>query len=165
MLFVWDGTDAPPVNIHTKLDEEFDNPLPLQLEPIPLSRNVLTYEERAERKWDRKPFMCLPWPSKVTDTEHQDVPFVTLMDVLTASPIQGCVVRVVATLPDHPRDFKAPCGTYRIRLTLEDPTARIHVYIYAEDGVKFFGGYPSIDMMIKKHNALLGVEETKCRFR
>ncbi|MFS7912272.1 putative protection of telomeres protein [Helianthus anomalus] len=76
-----------------------------------------------------------------------------------------CVVRVVATLPDHPRDFKAPCGTYRIRLTLEDPTARIHVYIYAEDGVKFFGGYPSIDTMIKKHNALLGVEETKCRFR
>ncbi|MFS7912273.1 putative protection of telomeres protein [Helianthus anomalus] len=41
MLFVWDGTDAPPINIHTKLDEEFDNPLPLQLEPIPLSRNVL----------------------------------------------------------------------------------------------------------------------------
>ncbi|KAI3794629.1 hypothetical protein L1987_37262 [Smallanthus sonchifolius] len=41
MLFVWDGTDAPPVNIHKKLDEEFENPLPLQLEPTPLSRKVL----------------------------------------------------------------------------------------------------------------------------
>nr|ACJ49160.1 protection of telomeres 1 protein [Helianthus argophyllus] len=234
LLFVWDGTDAPPVNIHTKLDEEFDNPLPLQLESIPLSRNVLckfptvgtvlrmtngncneklglhllkpgkwvqfkninfevryglwcgillskskfsflpddddhaihcrrTYEEQAESKWDRKPFTCLPWPSKVTDTDHQDVPFVTLMDVLTYPEVIAkfrCVVRVVATLPGHPRDFKAPCGTYRIRLTLEDPTARIHAYIYAEDGVKFFWGYPSIDAMIKKHNALLGVEET-----
>jgi len=46
-----------------------------------------------------------------------------------------CVVRVVATLPAHPRDFQAPCGTYRLRLTLEDPTARIHAYLYAEDGV------------------------------
>ncbi|KAM0060861.1 putative protection of telomeres protein [Helianthus debilis subsp. tardiflorus] len=119
--------------------------------------------KRVESKRDQKPFTCLPSPSKVTDTDHQDVPFVTLMDVLTYPEVIAkfrCVVRVVATLPGHPRDFKAPCGTYRIRLTLEDPTARIHVYIYAEDGGKFFGGYPSIDTMIKKHNALLGVEET-----
>ncbi|KAI3798485.1 hypothetical protein L1987_33762 [Smallanthus sonchifolius] len=234
MLFVWDGTDAPPVNIHKKLDEELENPLPLQLEPTPLSRKVLckfpavgtvlrmtndkcneklglhllkagkwvqfrnidfevryglwcgillskskfsflpndddyalqcqrTNDERVKSKWDRQPTTCFPRPSKIIDTDYQDVPFVTLMDILTYPEVIAkfrCVVRVVATLPAHPRDFQAPCGTYRLRLTLEDPTARIHAYIYAEDGVKFFGGYPSIDKMVKMHNALLGVEET-----
>ncbi|XP_076884625.1 protection of telomeres protein 1b-like [Bidens hawaiensis] len=234
MLFVWDGTDVPPVNIHTKLDDEFEKPLPLQLEATPLSRNILckfptvgtvlrmtngkcneklglhllkagkwvhfrniTFEvrsglwcgvllskskfsllpddddytlerlrinkERAKCKWDRKPYTCFPWPSKITDTDRQDVPFVTLMDILTHPEVIAkfrCVVRVVAIAPGHPKDFKAPCGTYRLRLTLEDPTARIHAYLYAEDGVKFFGGNPSIATMIKMRNALLGVEET-----
>lgn len=45
-----------------------------------------------------------------------------------------CVVRVVAAFPWQAQDFYS-CGTYRIRLTLEDPTARIHAYLYAEDGV------------------------------
>ncbi|KAK1410806.1 hypothetical protein QVD17_37346 [Tagetes erecta] len=234
MLFVWDGTDAPPVSIHRKLDEELENPLPLQLESTPLSRNVLckfpavgtvlrmtsdrcneklglhllkagkwvqfrnidfevcsglwcgilhsksklsflpddddyalqcqrVYDERVKSDWDRKPFTCFPWPSKITDTDYQDVPFVTLMDILTYPEVIAkfrCVVRVVATLPAHPRDFQAPCGTYRLRLTLEDPTARIHAYLYAEDGVKFFEGCSSTDTMIKMYNALLGIEET-----
>ncbi|KAL8246598.1 hypothetical protein R6Q59_007814 [Mikania micrantha] len=263
MLFVWDGTDAPPVNIHTKLDDEFDNPLPLQLEATPLSRNILckfptvgtvlritndkcneklglhllkagkwvqfkninfevrsglwcgillskskfsflpddddyasqcqrTHDERMESKWDRKPSTCFPWPAKITglaflhvryiyiicmfiysstvyflhlyaDTDNQNVPFVALMDILTYPEVIAkfrCVVRVVSILPGHPRDFQAPCGTYRLRLTLEDPTARIHAYVYGEDGVKFFGGYPSVDTMIKMCNLLLGVEET-----
>ncbi|KAK9062314.1 hypothetical protein SSX86_019500 [Deinandra increscens subsp. villosa] len=236
MIFVWDGTDAPPQDIHTKLrlDEELENPLPLQLEATPLSRKILckfptvgtvlrmtndkcnekmdlhllkagkwvqfrninfevrsglwcgivlpkskfsyfpddndytlqcqrTNEERVKSKWDRKPFTCFPWPSKITDTDYQHVPFATLMDVLTYPKVIAkfrCVVRVVATMPGHPRDFQDSSGTYRLRLTLEDPTARIHAYVYAEDGVKFFGGHPSIDTMIKMHNTLLGVEET-----
>nr|GMC81220.1 protection of telomeres protein 1B [Ipomoea batatas] len=41
MLFVWDGTDTPPVAIKSNLEDEKENPLPLQLEPIPLSRDVL----------------------------------------------------------------------------------------------------------------------------
>ncbi|KAI3794630.1 hypothetical protein L1987_37263 [Smallanthus sonchifolius] len=124
---------------------------------------IMTNDERVKSKWDRQPSICFPRPSKIIDTDYQDVPFVTLMDILTYPDVIAkfmCVVRVVATLPAHPRDFRAPCGTYRLRLTLEDPTARIHAYIYAEDGVKFFGGYPLIDKMVKMHNALLGVEET-----
>ncbi|KAI7725355.1 hypothetical protein M8C21_029703 [Ambrosia artemisiifolia] len=235
MLFVWDGTDAPPLSVHTKIDEEFENPLPLQLEPSPLSRNVLCefptvgtvlrmtsnhhqklrlhslkvivdkwvqfkninfevrcglwcgillptskfsylsneddlvlqhkrkYEERVKGKWKRMPLSCIPTPSHITYTDHKNEPLVTLMDVLCHPEVIGkfkCVARVVATMPDHPRDFRAPCGTYRLRLTLEDPTARIHAYLYAEDGEKFFGGYPSIDTMIKMHKMLLGVEET-----
>lgn len=236
MLFVWDGTDAPLVDVHTKLDEELENPIPLQLEASPLSRDILctfpavgtvlrmtadrcnekmglhllkagtwvqfknitfevrfglwcgillpktrlsylpndddlvmnckrTYDERVKNKWGRMPLTCFPWPSHVTDTDYQDVPFVTLTDILSYREVTAkfrCVVRVLATLPGHPSDFRAPCGTYRLRLTLEDPTARLHAYVYAEDGVKFFGGYPipTLDTMIKMQNALLGVEET-----
>lgn len=46
-----------------------------------------------------------------------------------------CVVRVVAALPWRSEDFCSPLGNYRIRLTLEDPTARIHAFVYADDGV------------------------------
>ncbi|XP_071706562.1 protection of telomeres protein 1b-like [Rutidosis leptorrhynchoides] len=238
IVFVWDGTDAPPVDVHTKLDEEIENPIPLQLEGSPLTRDILCtfpsvgtvlrmktpdrgndkialhslkkagtwvhlknisfevrfglwcgillpktrlsylpddddlvinclrkYDDRVKNELGRMPLSCFPWPSHVTDTDYQDVPFVTLMDILSYREVTAkfrCVVRVLATLPGHPDDFRAPCGTYRIRLTLEDPTARLHAYVYAEDGVKFFGGYPipSVDTMIKMQNALLGVEKT-----
>ncbi|GJW79950.1 protein DETOXIFICATION 44, chloroplastic isoform X1 [Tanacetum coccineum] len=236
MLFVWDGTDAPPLNIHKKLEEEFDKPLTLQLEASPLSRDIIctfprvgtvlrmtaaqcieklglhllkagkwvkfrninfevrsgiwcgillpksrfsylpdddnlvllsqrTYNERVKHKWGRMPLSSFPWPSYVTDTnhDHEDVPFLTLMDILSSREATGkfrCVVRVVATLPDRPEDFRSSsCGTYRIRLTLEDPTARIHAYLYAEDAEMFFGGYPSVEKLIKMHNTLLGVDE------
>ncbi|GJZ82291.1 retrovirus-related pol polyprotein from transposon TNT 1-94 [Tanacetum coccineum] len=49
----------------------------------------------------------------------------------------SCVVRVVATLPDPLENFRSSsCGTYRNRLTLDDPTARIHAYLNAEDAEK-----------------------------
>ncbi|GKB58108.1 nucleic acid-binding, OB-fold-like protein, partial [Tanacetum coccineum] len=236
MLFVWDGTDAPPLTIHKKLEEEFDKPLTLQLEASPLSRDIIctfprvgtvlrmtaaqcieklglhllkagkwvkfrninfevrsgiwcgillpksrfsylpdddnlvllsqrTYNERVKHKWGRMPLSSFPWPSYVTDTnhDHEDVPFLTLMDILSSREATGkfrCVVRVVATLPDRPEDFRSSsCGTYRIRLTLEDPTARIHAYLYAEDAEMFFGGYPFVEKLIKMHNTLLGVDE------
>lgn len=47
-----------------------------------------------------------------------------------------CVARVVAAHPWQAEDFRSPLGTYRIRLTLEDPTARIHALLYGEDGVR-----------------------------
>lgn len=46
-----------------------------------------------------------------------------------------CVVQVIDVYPWRVEDFHSPLGTCRIRLTLEDPTARIHAYVYAEDGV------------------------------
>ncbi|GKD81051.1 hypothetical protein Tco_1347890, partial [Tanacetum coccineum] len=53
---------------------------------------------------------------------------------LKATTKFSCVVRVVATLLDRPENFRSSsCGTYRIRLTLEDPTTRIHAYLNAED--------------------------------
>ncbi|XP_059640034.1 protection of telomeres protein 1b-like isoform X2 [Cornus florida] len=201
MAFVWDGTDTPPVAIPSKLEDEMENPLPLLLEPFPLSRDILCtfpavgtvlrvivnqgneklglhllksgrwvkfiniifehcsglwrgllmpftklrywpnddhlvlksqsfYSERIQSKWARMPFWSFPWSSHI------------------------------AAFPWQAEDFCSPLGTYRIRLTLEDPTARIHAFLYAEDGEKFFGGYPSVDEMTRKRNILLGLTES-----
>jgi len=44
---------------------------------------------------------------------------------------------VIAIYPLQAKDFRSPEGIYRVRLCLEDPTARIHALLYAEDGVRF----------------------------
>ncbi|ESR64846.1 protection of telomeres protein 1b [Citrus sinensis] len=232
MAFVWDGTDAPPAQISKKLEDEMDHELPLQVEPLPLSRDILcsfpavgsilrviidkgiekhilhllkigkwvklqnvlcqvdaglwfgvlthftrlryvptndnliverqrSYDERLSWEHSRMPYWCFPWTSEVTDIDYsEDGPFVTLKDVLTHSQVTAkfkCVVRVVAALPWRSEDFCSPLGNYRIRLTLEDPTARIHAFVYAEDGEKLFGGYPFVDVLKRKINKLLGV--------
>lgn len=121
-----------------------------------------TYNERVQSKWSCMPFTSFPWPSHITETDHPDVPFVTLMNVLTHTEVTckfKCVVRVVAIFPWRADDFRSPCGVYRIRLTLEDPTARIHAFLYAEDGIKFFGNDFSADILARKRNMLLGIGE------
>eukprot|EP00262_Sarcandra_glabra_P001380 TRINITY_DN11475_c0_g1_i2.p1 TRINITY_DN11475_c0_g1~~TRINITY_DN11475_c0_g1_i2.p1 ORF type:complete len:149 (+),score=11.04 TRINITY_DN11475_c0_g1_i2:55-447(+) len=85
------------------------------------------------------------------------------MDILCHSEVTyifKCVVRVVATYPWEAKDFWSPVtGVYRIRLTLEDPTARIYADVYEEDGVQFFNGYPPPDVLTCKMNKLLGIAE------
>ncbi|KAL7114616.1 hypothetical protein ACP275_04G131900 [Erythranthe tilingii] len=233
MLFVWDGTDTPPLSVEAKLEDEMENPLPLDLDPSPLPRDILCtfpavgtvlriivdqgneslgikflktnkwvkiisvkceiraslwravlmpfsricylpeldtsvvqrqrlYNERLPSTWGRMPFTCFPWPSYITETEYPDVPFVTLMNVLTHEEVTykyRCVVRVVAIFPWRVEDFRSPSGIYRLRLTLEDPTARIHAFLYAEDGTKFFGDFDSMDVLREKRDMLLGVPE------
>lgn len=58
------------------------------------------------------------------------------LHVLQVTAKFKCVARVVAVLPWQAEDFCSPLGTYRIRLTLEDPTARIHAFLFGEDGVR-----------------------------
>ncbi|EEF31902.1 conserved hypothetical protein [Ricinus communis] len=227
MVFVWDGTDSPPINIDSK-----DNPLPLQLEPEPLPRDILctfptvgtvlrviidkgnekhvlhllgtgkwvkflnilcevhaglwrgvltgftklcymsnenrlisacqkSYNARLSTELGRIPYWCFPWCSNITEVDYDNVPFVTLMDVLTCSKVTAkfkCIVRVVAAFPWQAEDF-SHLGTYGIRLTIEDPTARIHAFLFAEDGEKFFDGYPSTNALTEKRNTLLGVQK------
>ncbi|KAJ4713542.1 Protection of telomeres protein [Melia azedarach] len=232
MAFVWDGTDTAPVQIDKKLEDEMEHELPLQLEPEPLSRDILcslpvvgsilrviiekriekhiihllnpgkwvkllnvlcqvkaglwcgvlshftklrympnddslamerqrSYEGRLSLKLGRMSYWCFPWPSRITEVDYDDnVPFVTLMDVLTHAQVTAkfkCAVRVVAALPWRAEDFCSPQGQYRIRLTLEDPTARIHAFVYGKDGEKLFDGHPSVDVLKRKINKLLGV--------
>ncbi|KAK9688774.1 hypothetical protein RND81_09G010200 [Saponaria officinalis] len=233
MLFIWDGTDVPPLQLQSKLDDEIKNPLPLQVEPQSLPRNILCsfptvgttlrvsvqhknanliipslttgrwvkfinmtfnvqgglwcgvltqetklrfvpsddsyilerqrdYEERFSSKLNRMPFTSFPWPSRITEVDRkvEDVPLVTLMDILTYTQVTAkfkCIVRVVAALPSKVEDLRSPAGVYRARVTLEDPTARIHAYLYAEDAETFFEGYPPTDILMRKWNALLGI--------
>ncbi|KAJ1390158.1 hypothetical protein SESBI_37696 [Sesbania bispinosa] len=74
----------------------------------------------------------------ITEVNNEDAQYGTLMDVLTHSEVATkfkCVVRVVAASPYSAEDLWSPDGTYRMRLTLEDPTARIHALVVAKDGV------------------------------
>ncbi|XP_031285788.1 protection of telomeres protein 1b-like isoform X1 [Pistacia vera] len=233
MLFVWDGTDVPPLNLHGKLEDEKQNPLPLQIESVPLDHNILrqfqpigtvlrimadkTHENldkhfRAVGKWVRlldvtgqissgiwhgflKPsarvrFLSddnnvvldlhrdynerifennghLPQWSKsshfLTVIDLEDITFVTLMDVITNAKLNAsfcCIVRVVASYPSEADDFRSPyCpSATKMRLTLEDPTARIHAFLRGDEWMKFFDGSP-IDVFTTKLNMLLGMPE------
>uniref|UniRef100_A0A166HUI8 Telomeric single stranded DNA binding POT1/Cdc13 domain-containing protein n=1 Tax=Daucus carota subsp. sativus TaxID=79200 RepID=A0A166HUI8_DAUCS len=118
------------------------------------------YDERLKLEFGRMPWMSFPWPSHITETDYPNVSFCTLMDVLTYPEVTAkfkCVVQVIDVYPWRVEDFHSPLGTCRIRLTLEDPTARIHAYVYAEDGVHFFGGSQPIDVLKRKRNMLLGI--------
>ncbi|XP_030493574.2 protection of telomeres protein 1b-like [Cannabis sativa] len=230
MGFLWDGTDAHPSSISSRLEDEKNNPLPLQPEQLHLSRDILStfptlgtvlrvvfdqgtkkhglhllhigkwmkfinvycdvnggfwrgsftpltkfrythdkdrivlererlYNEREGLKFGRNPYWSFPLTFPITGVNYKDLPVVTLMDVLTYPEVTArflCVVRVVAMYPWQAKDFSFN-GVYRVRLTLEDATARIHAYLYGKDGTKLFGDQPTIDVLTRKRNALLGV--------
>ncbi|XP_054791190.1 protection of telomeres protein 1a-like [Prosopis cineraria] len=132
------------------------------------------YRERMSLSCRKMPFWSLPWTSCITVVDHDAAPFATLMDVLTYSEVTAkfkCIVRVVAAMPWSAEHFCSDGGVYRMRLTLEDPTARIHAFVYAEDGETLFDGYPSNAILTQKMNSLLGVilcDDSivpKCAFR
>ncbi|KAH7297777.1 hypothetical protein KP509_25G012100 [Ceratopteris richardii] len=120
----------------------------------------------------------IPTPlHSLTDYEH--IPFSTLRQILSYSQVTykfRCLVRVVSIVPPVIEDFcvqkrsstRASEYIYRLRLTLEDPTSRIHAYLCDEDAEYFFNGHPATDLhdatviksaLQRKINELLGVEE------
>ncbi|XP_024023503.1 protection of telomeres protein 1b isoform X2 [Morus notabilis] len=107
-----------------------------------VSERQSIYERRLHKRNGRIPYWSFPWMSHITEIDYKDVPFVTLMDVLTYPEVTAkfmCAVRVVAAYPWQGKDFCCSRGIYRVRLTLEDPTGRIHAYLYGEDGVMVSG--------------------------
>ncbi|XP_068471444.1 protection of telomeres protein 1b-like isoform X2 [Phaseolus vulgaris] len=232
-IFAWDGTDTLPNAISSNLEDELNHPLPLQLEPLPLPREILcTFpavgsilritleeyvgkrqlyllsigkwvkftnmrlevrdglwhgiftrftkvrytpnedlliverqrlsDERLSLKSGRMLYSSFPEPSPITAVNcHDHVTPVTLMSVLTHSEVTAnfkCVVRVVAAMPCQAELLRSPAGTYRMRLTLEDSTARIHAYVIDEDGETLFDGYPGVEQLRRKLEKLLGIE-------
>ncbi|KAK7251736.1 hypothetical protein RIF29_35191 [Crotalaria pallida] len=120
------------------------------------------YDERISLETGRMPSWSLPMSSCITEVNYDHVPHVTLMDVLTHSEVTAkfkCVVRVVAVLPCQAESLRSPDGTYRMRLTLEDPTARIHAFVLGEDGETLFDGYPDNENLTRKLDRLLGVTD------
>ncbi|XP_058739412.1 protection of telomeres protein 1b-like [Vicia villosa] len=239
-VYVWDGTDTPPNCITSMLEDEINHPLPLQLESLPLPRDVLCtlptvgsilriafelpieknhlnvlksgrwaqfinirlevyaglwygvftshsklrhtpdedrliiehqrlYDDRILLKSGNMPIGSIPQsidslPESlcITKVNHDRVRHLTLMDVLTHSEVTAkfkCVVRVVAATPYQAEKFCTPAGKYMMRLTLEDPTARIHAFVVDEDGETLFDGYPGTANVKRKLNRLLGVTE------
>jgi len=74
--------------------------------------------------------LSFPEPSPITLNHYNRMTPVTLMSVLTHSEVVAifkCVAWVVATMSCQIRNLCSPIGKYRMWLTLEDSTARIHV--------------------------------------
>ncbi|KAK3144520.1 hypothetical protein QOZ80_4AG0314190 [Eleusine coracana subsp. coracana] len=121
------------------------------------------YDSRLANKVQRRPMTSLPEASNVAGTEYETAGYTTLMESLTHEQVTHkfkTLVRVVAAFPCRTDDLRSLLtGNFCLRLTLEDPTARIHAYIHKDDGAKFFGGFLTGESLIKKMNKLLGIPE------
>ncbi|XP_038694130.1 protection of telomeres protein 1a-like isoform X3 [Tripterygium wilfordii] len=140
MLFVWDGADVPPLSIEGK-----------------------RFQEKA-RKGCRSSLWSFLYPNCLTEINYSDVQFVTLMDVLvykevSSDPLFCCVIRVIAICPSLVEDFYLPdrLDERRMRLTLEDSTARIHASLDDNEWEYFFGDCATADSLAMKIKQLLGV--------
>lgn len=144
------------------------------------------YEERLASEALRLPQWCPKPPQSMLVTGYDHVKLSTLREVLTHPQVTykfRCMVRVMAIWPSDVLDFCVPLDesaaqvenggeqgdfVYAVRLTLEDPTARLHVFLYGEDAVEFFVGYPAANLRLqgdtvgalkRKVDRLLGVSE------
>ncbi|CDP16693.1 unnamed protein product [Coffea canephora] len=126
------------------------------------------YKERIARQG------CLPSCISPTSNFLTEVPnfeqarCTTLMELLTSPLVRGmfkCVVRFLAVLPAEVECFRSPTGSYRMRITLEDPTARIRALLQSGDADEFFGDELDIDALAVKMNRLLGMSESDNTWR
>ncbi|XP_015880193.3 protection of telomeres protein 1b isoform X1 [Ziziphus jujuba] len=120
-----------------------------------------TIDERETMEEGFLPTWSTPLPN-LTVVDYPSLPTSTLMDFLTNSEevaIAGrCIVRVVAICPSV-REICQLVGSteQKIRLTLEDPTARIHAHLCGRELTRFSTCCLSLDVLASKMNELLGV--------
>ncbi|XP_074577106.1 protection of telomeres protein 1a-like isoform X2 [Curcuma longa] len=121
------------------------------------------YDDRNAIPMRRYP-MSFSIPSRITVVDCDDVTCITLRHSIAYPEVTHkcmCIVRLVAAYPWKGEDLISPVtGRYRVRFTLEDPTARIHAFLSAEDGVNFFDGYPNSDVLASKMKKLLGIPDS-----
>ncbi|XP_065046976.1 protection of telomeres protein 1a-like isoform X1 [Musa acuminata AAA Group] len=126
--------------------------------------HLKTYDRRLATALENYPMTSFPAPSHITVLDYDYKPYTTLIESLSHPEVTHkcmCIVRVVAAYPWQAKDLRSPVtGHYRVRFTVEDPTARIHAYICGEDGVKFFQGYPTTEVLTSKMDKLLGITDT-----
>ncbi|RLM75420.1 protection of telomeres protein 1b-like [Panicum miliaceum] len=179
IFYVWDGTDTPAAEFQAILDAEAVESSPLHLEGAPLPREVLCtmpcvgtvlrvftnrmYDRRIANQVHRQPMASLPEASNIADVEYEAAGYTTLMESLTHEQVTHkfkTLVRVVAAYPCRASELRLLLtGSYCLRLTLEDPTARIHAYVHRDDGAKFFGGFLTAEALINKMKKLLGIPQ------
>jgi hypothetical protein len=61
--------------------------------------------------------------------------------------------------PYQAENLCSSVGKYMMRLALENPTTRIHVFVFDKDRETLFDSYPDIANLKKKLNILLGITE------
>ena len=109
-------------------------------------------------KFGRMPYGSFPEPLPITTfSPSDDVTPVFLMSVLTHSKVTAkfkCCSEVAVMLCQA-EELCSPTGIYRMRLTLEDSTARIYAYVFAEDGKTLFDYNPCVEKLRRKLNRLL----------
>ncbi|KAL6652586.1 hypothetical protein ACP70R_011511 [Stipagrostis hirtigluma subsp. patula] len=124
---------------------------------------VKMYDSRIAKQVHRQPMASIPGTFDVSDVEFATAGYTTLMESITHGQVTHkfkTLVRVVAAYPCQASDLGSLLtGSYCLRLTLEDPTARIHAYVHKDDGARFFGGFLTAEALIKKMNKLLGIPE------
>ncbi|XP_024520571.1 protection of telomeres protein 1b-like [Selaginella moellendorffii] len=107
------------------------------------------YEHRLASAEAGLPENCPKPLLSLTVTDYDHVPYSSLREVLAWPQVTykfRCLVRVRSANPPRAVDFcRCVNGqyVYQLQLTLEDPTAQIHAYLFAEDGERFFNGYPA----------------------
>ncbi|ESQ38708.1 hypothetical protein EUTSA_v10028628mg [Eutrema salsugineum] len=120
------------------------------------------YDKRISSKFGHIPFWSFPSPSRLTEADDDQAPFVTLMDIITFPKVTykyKCIVRVVAAYPWQVEKFSSDENrSYRVLLTLEDPTATLEAFLCDKDAEYFWGlEFQNIEMLRKKWNRLLGI--------
>ncbi|AQK47234.1 protection of telomeres protein 1b isoform X2 [Zea mays] len=136
IFYVWDGTDTPAA--------EFP---------------AMMYDSRIANRVRRRPMASIP--SSVTDVEYEDAGYASLMKSLTHHDVTHKLRTLVRVVAAHPCEASLlSTGNCHLRLTLEDPTARIHAYVHKNDLVGFFGGgFLTAEVIVKKMNMVLGIPE------
>ncbi|XP_052152162.1 protection of telomeres protein 1b-like isoform X1 [Oryza glaberrima] len=121
------------------------------------------FDSRIATQIHRQPMASLPNASDIADVEYERAGYTTLMESLTHGEVTHKFKTLVRVVAAYPRGASHLCsllaGNCCLRLTLEDPTARIHAYIHKDDGAKFFGGFLTAEAVIRKMNKLLGIPE------
>ncbi|AQK47239.1 Protection of telomeres protein 1b [Zea mays] len=117
------------------------------------------YDSRIANRVRRRPMASIP--SSVTDVEYEDAGYASLMKSLTHHDVTHKLRTLVRVVAAHPCEASLlSTGNCHLRLTLEDPTARIHAYVHKNDLVGFFGGgFLTAEVIVKKMNMVLGIPE------
>ncbi|KFK38126.1 hypothetical protein AALP_AA3G073400 [Arabis alpina] len=123
------------------------------------------YDKRVSFKLGHIPFWSFPSPPGLTETDDDQAPFVTLMDIITFPKVTykyRCIVRVVAAHPSQVEDLCSNENSgQQVLFTLEDPTATLDAFLCDKDAEYFWGlRSQNTDMLRKKWNRLLGITES-----
>ncbi|CAM0904258.1 unnamed protein product [Alopecurus aequalis] len=149
---IWKGTWQPSSRVRLLSHEDGS-----------VVERLKMYGSRFTNRVHLQPMASLHKASDITDVEYKRAGYTTLMESLTNGQVTHkfkTLVRVVAAYPFQGNDLHSLLtGNYCLRLTLEDPTARIHAYVHKDDGVRFFGGFLTAAALTRKMNRLLGVPE------